>query len=260
MRILKKGLAGTDVKKWQQFLHGHGFIFNSASDGVFNDETAKRTKEFQKENKLTEDGIVGNATLGKAMQLGFEGVDFLADPASKFPPEPSFPPLSGTAARQRLFGPMEFQAAPKRGEKENIRITNGWDKSNLVKVDLAQLSGVKGAPDSLKVQFHKKAAEQLRALWLAWQKAGLIKQILTWDGSFNARFIRCSTSSLSNHAFGTAFDVNAGFNPFGAQPALRGEKGCVFDLVPIAHKFGFYWGGHFKSRRDGMHFEIAKLL
>jgi hypothetical protein len=29
--------------------------------------------------------------------------------------------------------------------------------------------------------------------------------------------------------------------------------------VPVAHKFGFYWGGHF-SRRDGMHFEIAKVM
>ncbi|MFC1534810.1 M15 family metallopeptidase [Thermodesulfobacteriota bacterium] len=24
--------------------------------------------------------------------------------------------------------------------------------------------------------------------------------------------------------------------------------------------FGFYWGGHFKSRPDGMHFEVAKIL
>jgi hypothetical protein len=73
------------------------------------------------------------------------------------------------------------------------------------------------------------------------------------------RFIRCSTSSLSNHAFGTAFDINADQNPLGHQPALPGEPGCVFELVPIAHKFGFYWGGHFKDRRDGMHFEIAVL-
>jgi len=28
-------------------------------------------------------------------------------------------------------------------------------------------------------------------------------------------------------------------------------------LVPIANELGFYWGGHF-TRRDGMHFELAK--
>lgn len=96
-------------------------------------------------------------------------------------------------------------------------------------------------------------------MWAAWGRKGLLKHILTWDGSFAARFIRCSTSSLSNHAFATAFDINADENPLGAEPALPGEKGCVFELVPVAHKFGFYWGGHF-SRRDGMHFEIAKVM
>jgi len=40
---------------------------------------------------------------------------------------------------------------------------------------------------------------------------------------------------------------------------LVGQKGCVRELVPIAHENGFYWGGHF-SRLDGMHFEIAKIL
>jgi hypothetical protein len=83
--------------------------------------------------------------------------------------------------------------------------------------------------------------------------------MLTFDGAFAPRFIRCNNTSLSNHAFGTAFDINADENPLGAQPALPADKGCVFELVPIAHQFGFYWGGHF-SRRDGMHFEVAKVL
>jgi hypothetical protein len=38
-----------------------------------------------------------------------------------------------------------------------------------------------------------------------------------------------------------------------------GEHGCLLELVPIANEHGFYWGGHF-SRKDGMHFEIAKIL
>jgi hypothetical protein len=260
MKVLKKGSTGPGVKKWQQFLHGQGFVFDKASDGKFDKETVQKTKDFQAKYKLPPDGIVGNATFGKAMQLGFEGVDFLSDPASNYPPEPNFPPLANTAARQKLFGPLEYVAAPKPGEKENIRITNGWDKENLVDVALPQLAGIKGAPKSLKVQFHRKAVKQLQDLWAAWAKAGLLQEILTWDGSYNPRFIRCSTSSLSNHAFGTAFDINAAYNPFGGQPALPGHKGCVFDLVPIANKFGFYWGGHFKTRRDGMHFEIAKLI
>jgi hypothetical protein len=64
---------------------------------------------------------------------------------------------------------------------------------------------------------------------------------------------------LSNHAFGSAFDINAGQNGLGRIPAAVGAYGSVRELVPIAHRFGFYWGGHF-SRADGMHFEVAKLL
>ena len=69
----------------------------------------------------------------------------------------------------------------------------------------------------------------------------MLKHILTFDGAYAPRFIRCSNKTLSNHAFGTAFDINADKNPLGAQPALAGRKGCVFELVPTAHQFGFYW-------------------
>jgi len=30
--------------------------------------------------------------------------------------------------------------------------------------------------------------------------------------------------------------------------------------VSIAHDHGFYWGGHFAKRRDGMHFEVAEVF
>ena len=97
-------------------------------------------------------------------------------------------------------------------------------------------------------------------MWLQWEKEGLLDRILTFDGSFVPRFIRGSTSTLSNHAFGTAFDINAQFNPLGQEPAEMGAKGCVRELVPIANRFGFAWGGHFKKRPDGMHFEVARII
>jgi len=46
--------------------------------------------------------------------------------------------------------------------------------------------------------------------------------------------------------------------PDGHGAPLRGDKGSVRKLVPIANERGFYWGGRF-SRRDGMHFELAQL-
>jgi D-alanyl-D-alanine carboxypeptidase-like protein len=77
-------------------------------------------------------------------------------------------------------------------------------------------------------------------------------------GSFAPRYVRGSRVTLSSHAWGAAFDVNYAWNRLGTVPALRGEKDSVRELVPIAHAYGFYWGGHF-SRCDGMHFEVARL-
>ena len=71
--------------------------------------------------------------------------------------------------------------------------------------------------------------------------------------------VRGSRQTLSNHAFGSAFDINAAWNGLGVIPPLVGQKGSVRELVALANENGFYWGGHF-PRRDGMHFEIAKIL
>ncbi len=110
------------------------------------------------------------------------------------------------------------------------------------------------------MRFHKAAQKQLVELWLEWETAGLLDRILSFDGSFVPRFQRKSTTKLSNHAFGSAFDINAAFNPLDAEPALYGQRGCVRELVAIANKHGFYWGGHFMTREDGMHFEVAKIV
>ncbi|NRA35694.1 MAG: M15 family metallopeptidase, partial [Polyangiaceae bacterium] len=38
------------------------------------------------------------------------------------------------------------------------------------------------------------------------------------------------------------------------------SEGSVRELVTIAEEHGFYWGGFFSTRPDGMHFEAAKVL
>jgi hypothetical protein len=254
-------MIGEDVKQWELFLHGAGFTFTTPRDEEFDAETEKLTKAFQKKNKLKDDGIVGNETFGVAMTQGFEAVPFVKEPEAKFPEKPNFDPIVGNAARDIIFGPLKFKGGPTSGDfgKETITITNDFESAKITRVGIPELVGIKGAGSSGKMRFHAAAAEQVAGLWAAWGRTKLLKLVLTFDGAFAPRFIRCNNTSLSNHAFGTAFDINADENPLGAQPALPGDKGCVFELVPIAHQFGFYWGGHF-SRRDGMHFEVAKVL
>lgn len=255
-RALKPGSTGPFVRKWQLFLRGRGEPLEA--DGRFGPLTAAATKRFQAQHRLDVDGIVGNQTLGRAALLGFELVDPDEVEELRFPSPPRFPPLASTEERQRRFGPLRYEPAPRAGNPEAIRILNGWEADNIVTVTLPQLAGVQGVHRDGRVRIHRKAAAQLVALWAAWEKRGLLARVRTYAGAYVPRFIRGSRTVLSNHAFGTAFDVNAAWNALGAQPALAGMPGCLLDLVPVAHEYGFYWGGHF-TRRDGMHFEVAQL-
>lgn len=78
------------------------------------------------------------------------------------------------------------------------------------------------------------------------------------DWGYAERPIRGSTTELSNHASGTAIDLNATKHPLGergtftpAQTAkirahLRQYDGCI------------RWGGDYTKRADEMHFEIVR--
>jgi hypothetical protein len=181
------------------------------------------------------------------------------------PPPQNLKPLYDTAARQQIFGKFDYTPDPQPGNAEHIRILGTWQQDNIVPVQIPQLvgRGIRGAPRSGTVFWHRLAIKQLLGLWAAWEQAGLLDRIVIYAGDFNPRFTRGSTN-LSNHAFGTAFDINCDFNTrlnwLGVQPALLGQYGCVRELVAVANAFGFYWGGHFGAPRlDGMHFEIAEV-
>jgi hypothetical protein len=70
------------------------------------------------------------------------------------------------------------------------------------------------------------------------------------NGSFDAATEEATRAFQVRNKLGV--DGAVGNETFG-RAALLG-----FELVPIAHRHGFYWGGHF-SQRDGMHFEVAQV-
>jgi len=257
LQVLKINSSGQRVKDWQNFLIGQGFD-PGVVDGVFGEPTKQATIEFQKKTGLQPDGIVGNKTFGAAMQLGFEGVTDTDDSreSANFPPEPDFRALSDSK-REALFEHFDFVPDPIPSSKENIKILGNWEGRNIVSLNVPQLIPINV---NRPVRFHRFGANQFMKLWSDWEAAGLLSRVLTWDGSFVPRFQRGSTTKLSNHAFGSAFDINAEFNPMGIIPPSVGREGSVRELVEIANANGFFWGGHFKKRKDGMHFEIAKLM
>jgi len=263
MKTLKYGVKGAEVEQWQYFLLGDAYpcIANAKFDKL----TYHSTVQFQSDYGLKSDGVVGRGTYRKAMELGFEYLEGEADTHEKpkmdgtggnFPPAPDFITLPKEKT-EALFGKIEYVS-----ENGKLRVTNGWDRKNIVKVFIPQLLkiGQTWGHDKGKILFHRRAAQQLIDLWAAWEAEGLLEHVVMWSGSYQPRFIRGNPNRLSNHAYGTAFDINVKQNRLGKRPALLGEYGCVRELVPLANQFGFFWGGHYRRRKDGMHFEVVKIV
>lgn len=177
-----------------------------------------------------------------------------------WPAKPEFLPLSLVQVMQK-FGDFEFEDAPDKDNGDGINILGDWKKKNIVTVEIPQLAKI-AKPGAKRKEFHRRCSRQLQGVWQAWDDAGLLDRVKTFDGAFVTRYKRkmahVGKASLSNHAWGTAFDINYQWNKLGATPAIIWEGGCVFELVLIANTFGFFWGGHFGAGRiDGMHFEVA---
>lgn len=79
-----------------------------------------------------------------------------------------------------------------------------------------------------------------------------VAELKTWDGCFNIRKKRGLTS-MSLHSWGIAIDVNAAWNGLGKEPQLSS------DFVKCFTDAGFDWGGTWKNRRDGMHFQLKSI-
>jgi len=78
-------------------------------------------------------------------------------------------------------------------------------------------------------------------------------QLDDWGYAF--RMTRGSDKVLSNHSSGTAVDLNALKHPLGKSNTFNKEQCNIITL--LITKYGLAWGGHYKKRKDEMHFEIA---
>lgn len=171
--------------------------------------------------------------------------------------------------RAEKFGQFKWDPRPTKDNPERVDIDVEWQRENLVKIKPAQFAGF----PHKAVMVHRMVVDPFTNLLDAWERAGLLGKILTWDGMWSPRFVRFSgtpdermekaavatSRSLSNHAWGTAFDINAFWNRLGKEPAALGAVGSVRSLVPIAYEHGFAWGGFYQHRRDGMHLEFVGL-
>lgn len=173
--------------------------------------------------------------------------------------EPPLTPLSHDE-RKQIFGAFHFHPEPQPSNPEHVRIEEPWPSQHILAVQIPQLPG-------RTIWIHKLIRWQFVGLWQAWQDAGLLPLVLSFDGAWVSRFKRGralppygTEADLSNHAYGTAFDVNAAWNPLGHAPLRPSTYGTTVPLVPLAQKWGFAWGGNFTGRVDSMHYEVAKVM
>ncbi|SLN40911.1 Putative peptidoglycan binding domain protein [Roseovarius albus] len=275
---LKRGHIGSDVLRLQKFLISQGIHLQFGADGDFGPATHAAVEQFQQREGLLVDGLFGHNSAIAAVAWGYENTSF-EEPiprtsaeiqeALRFPSKPTNLPRPTQQVSDQLFGEFQYEYAPSNGNPQRIRILNNWVADNIGRFQIPQLLGMVDRQSSSprlmvngEIRCHRLAAPRILALFSAWETAGLVNRVLYYVGCFNPRLKRGTINpvraNLSNHSWGSAFDINSQENWIGRPDAIIGARGCLRELVRIANEEGFYWGGHF-GNKDGMHFEIAEL-
>lgn len=77
------------------------------------------------------------------------------------------------------------------------------------------------------------------------------------DWGYAERPIRGSSTTLSNHASGTAIDLNAVRHPLGVRGTFTGRQVKAIRSQLREYDGVIRWGGDYQNRADEMHFEIV---
>ncbi len=223
-----------EVQRWQYFLLKSKIPQAGLIDAQFGAKTEEATKIFQIQHALKPTGRLDAVTLQAAEELGYavQPDNYYDDKMDDtYPPRPKKISSPSNNDRNTALGCFTFK--------------------------------------------HLLVAPHIADLFAEWEKLDLLHLIRTYDGAYNPRYKRGKspsskghgtkrsdqTSALSNHAFGSAFDINAADNQYGHKPILCPLRGCTRELVKPANDSAFFWGGHFNdvSDKDGMHFEFAEF-
>lgn len=181
-----------------------------------------------------------------------------AEAAAAPAPEFSPPPFAGRAALVSTFGRLEVEGGGiVRARMPGGIVVSGalWEGRHMVLLrDLPLIPGG-------KLYVNRAIEAPLR--WLLEQWATLGGYQVQRLGCFSPRAKATNPDDLSLHAYGLAFDLNPATNPLqpvakAGQPLVRGRD---YDLpeawIAVAEEAGWTWGGHFKGRKDPMHFQWA---
>jgi hypothetical protein len=122
------------------------------------------------------------------------------------------------------------------GRAQQLGISGGVGK-NLTTIEAGGQS----------IQVNAQAAPHFKAFLDDLQSRGYKIQTI---GGFDDRMKAGTFSSVSEHAYGNAIDINADRNPF-----RTSKTDMPANVSQIAAKYGLIWGGDWRNPVDPMHFE-----
>jgi hypothetical protein len=79
--------------------------------------------------------------------------------------------------------------------------------------------------------------------------AGKWSALVSYGGGSTS--VLSAAAAISLHAWGIAWDFDPEHNPLGSKGSMDPA------IIEIFEARGFLWGGHFKGRKDPMHFQYA---
>lgn len=115
---------------------------------------------------------------------------------------------------------------------------------------------VPGYP-SVKLPIRADVAPLLLAM-ARWWFDHVEKPVVPGSWGYAYRPVRGQTSGLSNHASGTAIDLNAPQHPLGKVGTVPAKLRAAISAQ--ARALGLRWGGDYTGRKDEMHFEVIVSL
>ena len=246
--------ARADVIVVQSLLLARGFIIGIA-DGICGDKTKGAIRTFQGGFMSQPDGRVDPG--GKTWTQLNNGAKPSPVPApqpqggslTRLIPKPAKASINmGLSAVNNSYMTSKLGNPRDSYSADCQPITNVRLKRNLLTASVGPFSvtGLKPAVLSL--------TEVMAAIRSAQPD---VYAALGTAGMLCARWVRGSTTSISNHSWGCAVDLK-----LNCVLDARGDDKVQYGLTliaPIFNKYGWYWGAGFATE-DAMHFELSKGL
>lgn len=221
MKTLKRGAKGTAVRALQSKLSPKHY--KGKTDGDFGPMTETGVRDFQ----------VLHFSTGVFDERTSIALDEVLDAANPRLPKVLVP--STRAQMARIFGDIKY-VNTAGGQ---VRITNGWARRNMVKVEL---------PIVGRRWIHRKLVAHFSAALRYIEGEGLANEISQFGTWAPRHILHNPRKPLSLHSWGIAVDINWFENHYGDKSSLHPV------IIEGFKKFGFTWGGDWRTK-DPMHFQ-----